>query len=294
MKFAMDEIGIVTTDAPFFEASPVAWPTDDRDGAFGLGKRRESRQAPTGQAHTTDSERGFELFIPPTDYARVKVVTSFDALVTTPFAGDVNAVCWVRSLPGDFDELAEQLRSCQGRMDLTDSILASLTLTAAGRTAADMLLRDQDWLRALGVSPSLECISDYLRDDPAKLIATDVYSFHVDRAPVAIDTYLCSYNAPTSEILRNDEAQQKIDIPEIRAKLLDVFEGADDAEFNEYLADNCFDLHYLPGTEARPISCGVGNLWRLACQYPGCPVPPCIHRAPVTVPGQPPRLLLIS
>lgn len=256
--------------------------------------RRARQPAQAKASSTTDFEWVSNLFTPPIDYARVKVVTSFEALVTTPFAGGVNALCWARSLPGDFGELAEQLRSSRGRMDLTDSILASLTLTAEGRRAADMLLRDEERLRALGLSPILECISDYRRDDPERPIATDVYSFHVDRAPIAIDTYLCSYNAPTSEILRNDEAQRRIDIAETRAKLLDVFDGPDDEAFNEYLADNCFDLHYLPRTDARPFSCGVGNLWRIACQFPGCPVPPCIHRAPATVPGHPPRLLLIS
>ena len=36
------------------------------------------------------------------------------------------------------------------------------------------------------------------------------------------------------------------------------------------------------------------NLWRIATDHPGCPVPPCIHRAPATLPGASPRLLLIS
>ena len=31
-----------------------------------------------------------------------------------------------------------------------------------------------------------------------------------------------------------------------------------------------------------------------AAMAPGSPVPPCIHRAPETHPGDPPRLLLIS
>ena len=36
------------------------------------------------------------------------------------------------------------------------------------------------------------------------------------------------------------------------------------------------------------------HLWRIAVDYPGSPVPPCVHRAPETRPGRPPRLLLIS
>jgi hypothetical protein len=45
---------------------------------------------------------------------------------------------------------------------------------------------------------------------------------------------------------------------------------------------------------ARPYSFGTGNMWRIAIAWPGCPVPPCIHRAPESVAGAPPRLLLIS
>ena len=61
-----------------------------------------------------------------------------------------------------------------------------------------------------------------------------------------------------------------------------------------YLNENFFDLHYAPLPQARPFSFGLGHLWRIATEHPGSPVPPCIHRAPATLPGQPPRLLLIS
>ena len=76
--------------------------------------------------------------------------------------------------------------------------------------------------------------------------------------------------------------------------LLQLFGGADDAEFAEYLSDNCYDLHYSPAPDARPFSFGIGNLWRIAVDWPGSSVPPCIHRAPEPPPGSPPRLLLIS
>jgi hypothetical protein len=58
------------------------------------------------------------------------------------------------------------------------------------------------------------------------------------------------------------------------------------------LNDNCY-LHYASIPLAQPFRFGVGNLWSIAIAYPGSPVPPCIHRAPETLPGQP-RLLLIS
>ncbi len=108
------------------------------------------------------------------------------------------------------------------------------------------------------------------------------------------DTYLCTYYGPTSEGLRNEEAQQHVTIPATRGELLRRFGGADGADFHEYLKENCFDLHYAAVSGARPFSFGVGNLWRIAIDYPGSPVPPCIHRAPENAAGQPPRLLLIS
>jgi hypothetical protein len=76
--------------------------------------------------------------------------------------------------------------------------------------------------------------------------------------------------------------------------LLRGFGGEDNEAFREYLAENCYDLHYAPTPNAQPFSFGLGSLWRIAVDYPGSPVPPCIHRAPITRPGRPPRLLLIS
>jgi hypothetical protein len=125
-------------------------------------------------------------------------------------------------------------------------------------------------------------------------VPTDVYSFHADRATVETDTYLCSYTEAASEGLRNEEARRWVDVPEIRARLLQEFGGEDNAEFREYLRDCCYDLHYAPVAGARPFDFGLGNLWRIAVDYPGCPVPPCVHRAPATLSGRPPRLLLIS
>ena len=40
----------------------------------------------------------------------------------------------------------------------------------------------------------------------------------------------------------------------------------------EYLAENCYDLHYAPVPQARPFTFGVGNLWRIAVDFPGSPV----------------------
>jgi hypothetical protein len=140
----------------------------------------------------------------------------------------------------------------------------------------------------------LNCIHGYPRDEDPGPVATDVFSFHVDSATVETDTWLCTYHGPPSEGLRNEEAQRRVDVPATRNELLKQFGGDDDEAFRDYLSEYCYDLHYAPAPSARPFSFGQGNLWRIAVAWPGSPVPPCIHRAPITGPGQPPRLLLIS
>jgi hypothetical protein len=233
------------------------------------------------------------LNLPP-GYTRIRRVQSFHELVTTPFAGGVNALCWPRTLRGDFSAVVAQLGGGEGIVTLDASRLRALPVSAAGRTAIDQLLADQRLLRDHDLDPVLNSINGYPRDEHPGPVPTDVFSFHADSATVETDTYLCTYHGPASEGLRNDEAQRRVDRPEIRAELLRRFGGEDDADFHAYLKENCYDLHYAPIPPARPFSFGLGNLWRIAVDYPGSPVPPCIHRAPATLPGQPPRLLLIS
>ena len=233
-------------------------------------------------------------FPPPPGYFRIKVAHSLNELVSTPFADGVNAICWPRTLPGDFSEVAEGLRSCDGIVTVDDSSLAGLTLSDAGKIARDILLSDQQILRAYDLQPNLDCVHGSVREEPVGLFHTDVHSFHVDTATVPADTNLCTYLGATSEGLRNDESVRRVDISETRAELLRLYGGSDDAGFLDYLAENFYDLHYVPLPQAQPFSFGVGNLWRIAIEYPGSPVPPCVHRAPLTLPGQPARLLLIS
>lgn len=230
----------------------------------------------------------------PTDYARLKIVTSFEELVATPFANGVNAMCWQRTLPGDFEEVVAHLTVNEGMASLDDDYLRSLPLSAAGRTAVEVLIADQERLRAHGLDPLLDCIHGYPRDEEPSVVPIDVYSFHADSATVPADTWLCSYTESSSEALRQEEALRCIDIPATRAELLKLSGGTDDASFAEFLHERCFDLHYVPAPGARPFSFGLGNLWRIAVEYPGNPVPPCVHRAPDNLPGRPPRLLLIS
>jgi len=232
-------------------------------------------------------------FTPPTGYARIKRVNSFQELVTTRFADGVNALCWERTLPGDFAEVVALLGGTEGINTIDEARLLALPVSAAGRTAVDILRADHRLLRDHGVDPVLNCIGAYPRDEDSGPVPTDVFSFHADSAPVEADTFLCTYYGAPSEGVRNEEAQRRVDLPATRAELLKLFGGDDNEAFRAYLNENCYDLHYAPHASAQPFSFGPGNLWRIAIEYPGCPVPPCIHRAPDTISGQP-RLLLIA
>jgi hypothetical protein len=233
-------------------------------------------------------------FALPPGYPRIQMVKSFHELHTTPFATGVNALCWQRTLAGDFGEVVEHLAVGAGITTLDDERLNNLTVSAAGRAAIATLLEDQRLLRECDLDPVLNCINGYPRDEAGGPVRTDVCSFHTDSATVSTDTWLCTYHGPPSEGLRNDEACRRVDIPETRAELLRLFGGKDDADFHEHLKENYYDLHWAPLPGAAPFSFGLGNLWRIAVDWPGSPVPPCIHRAPETLPDESPRLLLIS
>lgn len=233
------------------------------------------------------------LNLPP-NYPCIRRVGSFHELVTTPLVDGVNALCWERTLPGDFDVIVAQLGDGVGVVTLDEARLLALQLSAAGRAAIEVMLADLRLLREHELDPVLNCIYGYPRDEQSGTVHTDVFSYHADSAPVPTDTWLCSYYGATSEGLRNEEALRQVDIAATRAELLQRFGGDDNEEFRTYLAENCYDLHYAPVAGARPFAFGLGNLWRIACDYPDSPVPPCVHRAPPQQPGDPPRLLLIS
>lgn len=230
----------------------------------------------------------------PTNSTCIRVVTSLAELVTVPFADDISALCWPRTLPGNFREVVEALPVGKGIAPVDEDLLAGLALSDAGRIARDILLADLESLRAYDLQPSLDRVHGSPREAPEGLFHTDVHSFHVDTATVPADTYLCTYVGASSEGLRNEEAVWRVDVPETRAELLRLYGGEDDDGFLGFLAENFYDLHYAPLPGARPYSFGLGNLWRIAIEFPGCPVAPCIHRAPLTLPGMAAKLLLIS
>lgn len=233
-------------------------------------------------------------FPSPADHPPIRVVQSFEELVATPFADGVNALCWPRMLDGDFKEVVTLLGAGEDMVILDDERLRSLPASAAGRVAIEEMLTDLQRLRDLDREPVLNCIYGYPRDEESAPVATDVFSFHADSAPVEADTWLCTYSGPPSEGLLNEEAQRRVEIPGTRAELLRLFGGEDDDAFREWLSEHCYDLHYTPLPHALPYSFGLGNIWRIAVDWPGSPVSPCIHRAPEHSAGEPPRLLLIS
>ena len=224
---------------------------------------------------------------------RRAIVGSFAELVRRPLNDGVNALCWPRRLDGDFGEVARRLAPPAGLVIVDATMLRELPLSRAGRVAADVMLDDLRRLDELGRDPVLNCITGYPRDDRGLAMATDVMSFHADRAPVEVDTWLCTYWGRSSEGLDNDDARRLIDSPAIRARLLQEYGGLDDDGFAEFVRDGSFDLHYAAVDDANPFAFGVGALWRIAVAWPGCPVPPCLHRAPHTAAGDEPRLLLI-
>jgi hypothetical protein len=235
-------------------------------------------------------------FAQPTDTPCIRHVGNFHELATTPLAHGINALCWERTLPGDYAEVVRLLGDGEGEpiTTLDEDTLLALPVGPAGRLAVAQMLADFRRLRDHDLDPALNCIHGYPRDEAPGPVATDVFSFHADSAPFEAYTWLCTYAGPPSDGLRPADALRKVDDPAIRAALLALYGGPDDADFKVFLSENCYDLHYAPKPGAQPYSFGVGHLWRIATDYPGNPVPPCVHRAPATRPGDPARLLLIA
>lgn len=214
-----------------------------------------------------------------TDNTQIKVVPSFAELVNSDFHGVMNAMCWHRNLLGDFKEIVDKLELKENITEVSIKDLLTLQLSEKGNLAREIILTDLQLLTGFGASPSLNLLKNYQRDDELDFISTDVYSYHVDRSPIATDTFLCTYYGATSDILPNDQVEQKILIPEIREKLKALHDGAE-AEFENFLAEYFFDLHYQPKPNAKPVNLGLGHLWRLAVDHPTQQVLPCVHRAP--------------
>lgn len=223
--------------------------------------------------------------------SQIGIVSTFSELIHTNFKGEMNALCWYRNLDGDFNEIVAKLSLKENITEVYPGDLMALQLSEKGNIAKEIILNDLQLLADFGASPSLNLLKCYERDDEFDFISTDVYSFHVDRSPIATDTFLCTYHGAASDIISNLQAEQKILIPEIRAKLKELYNGGEE-EFDFFLKENYFDLHYQLHADVEPVNLGVGHLWRLAVDHPEQQVQPCIHRAPIEREGEY-RLLLI-
>ncbi len=222
---------------------------------------------------------------------QIHLVSNFDELIGYRYKGKKNAVCWKRELIGDFSEIVQKFESEDNIVSIEVDELREINLSENGHVARLTLLNDFELLTEYGASPTLNLISCYEEDLENNFFPTDVYSFHVDRSPIPADTFLCTYHGDASDILPNSHAIQKVRLPEIANELINRFK-LKEGEFEDFIEEHFFDLHYqaLPG--AKPINLGKGNLWRLAIDHPQLQVPPCIHRAPREKSGQK-RLLII-
>lgn len=225
------------------------------------------------------------------DSNQIGMASTFSELVNKDFNGEMNALCWHRNLEGDFKEIVDKLQLKENITEVYPKDLLSLQLSEKGNIAREIILNDLQLLTDFGASPSLNLLKCYERDDEFDFISTDVYSYHVDRSPIATDTFLCTYHGAASDIISNEQAEQKILIPEIRKKLKELHNDPAE-EFADFLKENYFDLHYQAQPDVVPINLGIGHLWRLAVDHPKQQVLPCIHRAPIENEGEY-RLLLI-
>jgi len=218
-------------------------------------------------------------------------VNSFQDLVDTAYQGETNAICWKRELLGNFEEIVQKITVHENIQEIEPAALLALRLSEEGQLARQIILQDIVLLEAYGAAPVLNIIKCYERDDDNLVFPTDVYSFHVDRAPIATDTFLCTYHGAASDILPNAQAVQKILLPEMRAELEKIATAAGE-EFEAFVKDNSFDLHYQALPQASPMNLGLGHLWKLAVDHPTSRTLPCIHRAPKET-DEKYRLLLI-
>ena len=124
---------------------------------------------------------------------QIQYVTNFQDFISASFYGKMNAICWNRELVGDFSEIVRKLEFNENIAELHPKDLLQLELSEQGQLAREILLNDLKTLKALGASPTLNLIKYYDRDDSYPFFPTDVYSFHVDRAPIPVDTFLCTY-----------------------------------------------------------------------------------------------------
>ena len=224
------------------------------------------------------------------DNTQIQVVNNFQDFVSTPFHGEVNAICWARELEGDFAEVVQKCRLVENMISLESEDLQEIKLSEQGELARKVLIHDLQLLTEHALSPTLNIIKHYERDESFPFFPTDVYSWHVDRSPLPGSTFLCTYHGASSDIVSNAQVEQKILVPEIRAELRKLHQR--EGSFEDFLVEHFFDLHYQAKPDAQATNLGIGHMWRLAIDHPEAEVLPCVHRAPIEKSGEP-RLMII-
>ena len=217
-------------------------------------------------------------------------VNNFQDLISTPFHGTTNAISWSRELEGDFEEIVNAIAFEGTMLEIDEEDLLALELSEAGKVARETILSDFKLLSELGASPVLNIITNYEADEHP-FFPKDVYSFHIDRSPIATDTFLCTYYGDASELISNEHAIQKIQIPEIQKKIEKAYIG-EATDFDAFVSEHFFDLHYQALEDATIIRADIGHIWRIAVDHPESKVLPCVHRAPRET-SRRKRLLLI-
>ncbi len=145
------------------------------------------------------------------DSSQIGMVSTFSELVNTDFKGEMNALCWYRNLEGDFAAIVAQLQVKENITEVYPKDLLALQLSEKGNIAREIILNDLRLLADFGASPSLNLLKCYERDDEFDFISTDVYSYHVDRSPIATDTFLCTYHGIASDIISIHRAPMEKD-----------------------------------------------------------------------------------
>lgn len=227
-------------------------------------------------------------------HSQVKVVRSFEEWWKTQLVGTLNAICWERPLVGNYQEIVDQVERQEGVQTLDMEWLKVQKLSPAGEVARQQILEDYARLLELGANPQVDVIFQAYEDEVSPVFPTHVHSWHVDRAPIVTETYLCTYLGESSQAVANDEAVQKIHNPVLRSALKEFSGAESEEELEVFLSDHCYDLHYDLLPHANPLDFGLGNLWRVSVLAPDSNVLPCIHRAPHTRLGDQARLLLIG
>mgnify|MGYP000704448707 FL=1 len=89
---------------------------------------------------------------------QIQYVTNFQELVSSPFHGENNAMCWTRNLIGDFSEIVRKVKLKENITVLELKELSKLQLSEQGNLAREFLINDFKLLEAHGASPTLNLI----------------------------------------------------------------------------------------------------------------------------------------